>query len=146
MIKARQKGISAIIATIMLVMITVTLIATFYGWSTGLFSSISESVKRQTDISVIRSGMEFSIINAKNTSLTNINVVIRNSGTQNMDLDTLVAFVDNDAASDNAAGRLPPGNISSFNVISPFSLSNCDTHVLMISVAYTSDAYYVIKC
>ncbi|MBU3957598.1 MAG: type IV pilin [Nanoarchaeota archaeon] len=139
-----KKGISPIIATIMLLMITVALMSLFWAFSSGLFGSVTSGVSAQTDASIKRAGSEFTIINAKNTSLTNINVTIRNSGTQNLDFDTLAAFVDDNAASETASGAVLPGGTSTFAVTSPFSLTRC-SHVLRLSAAYASDAYYTIK-
>lgn len=140
------KGISAIIATIMLLMIAVALVGLFWSFSSGLFGSISLSAGQQANAAITRAGTELTIINAKNVSLTNINVTIRNSGTQNIDADTLIAFVDDNAASDTASGKLAPGNTANFMVISPFSLSRCGNHTLRLSVSYASDVYYAIKC
>lgn len=140
-----MKGISTIIAVILLLMITVALMSLFWSFSTGMFGSITTGVGRQTDMSITRAGTSFTIINAKNTSLTSIDVTIRNDGTQNMDLDTLVAFVDDSKASETASATLFPGGSSNFTVVSPFSMSECN-HVLRLSVAYASDSYYTIKC
>ncbi len=140
-----KKGISAIIATLMLLMITVALFSLFWAFSSDLFGSVTSDVKRQTDVAITKAGTEFTIINAKNSSLTNINVTVRNSGTQNIDLDTLVAFVDENKASETASGTIAPGNSSTFAVTPPFSMSKC-SHVLRLSIVYASDAYYTVKC
>ncbi len=141
-----KKGISAIIATIILLMITVALVGLLWSFSSGLFGSISASAGSQANAAITRAGTEFTIINARNTTLTAINVTVRNSGTQNIDLDTLAAFVDNSAASDTASGRLAPGSTSNFNVTSSFRLSQCGNHTLRLSVSYASDAYYTVQC
>jgi len=140
-----MKGVSTIIAVILLLMITVALMSMFWAFSSGLFGSVTSGANAQTDASIKRAGSELTIINAKNSSLTNIDVAIRNSGTQNLDLNTLVAFVDGNTASDNATSNIPPGNVSSFNVTSPFSMSKCN-HVLRLSIAYAPDSYYTIAC
>ncbi len=139
-----MKGVSTIIAVILLLMITVALVAVFWNFSGNIFGSISQNVGKQTDASITRSGTEFSIINARNTSSTSIDVTIRNSGTQNINLDTLVAFVDDNTTSETAAGTLAPGGSSAFTVTSPYSMTKCD-HVLRLSVAYASDSYYTVK-
>ncbi len=140
-----KKGISTIIATIMLLMITIVLFSLFWAFSGDLYSMITSNVGRQTDVAIIKAGTELTIIDAKNTSLTNIDVTIRNSGTQNLDLNTLVAFVDGDKASETASGSLAPGAASTFAVdVSPFSLSTCN-HVLRLSVAYADDVSYTIS-
>lgn len=141
-----KKGISTIIATIMLLMIAVALVSLMWSFSSGLFGSITEGAGKQADAAIIRAGTELSIISAKNTSLTNINVTIRNSGTQNIDADTLVAFVDDGTASDTASGRIAPGAVLNFAVTSPFPMSKCGSHSLRLSVAYASDVFYAIKC
>lgn len=139
-----MKGMSTIIAVILLLMITIALISLFWAFSTGVFDSITSNVGRQTGASITRAGSEFTIINAKNTSLTAISVTVRNSGTQNLDLDTLVAFVNDQKALDTASGTFAPAGASTFTVTSPFSLSTCN-HVLRLSVAYAPDSYYTIK-
>ncbi len=140
-----MKGVSTIIAVILLLMITVALMSLFWGFSTGMFGSITAGVGRQTDMAITRAGTAFTIINARNTSLTSIDVTIRNDGTQNMDLGTLVAFVDDNKASETASATLFPGGSANFTVVSPVSMSKCN-HVLRLSVAYASDIYYTIKC
>lgn len=140
-----MKGVSTIIAVILLLMITVALISLFWVFSTGLFSSITSNVGKQTDASITKAGSEFTIINAKNTSLTQISVTIRNSGTQNLDADTLVAFVDDNATAETASGTVAPGSTLVFTVTTPYSMSTC-SHVLRLSVAYSSDSYYTIAC
>ncbi len=140
-----MKGISSIIAVVMLLMITVSLVAVFWAFSSGVFSSLTSSVGSQTDANIKRAGSEFIIINAINTTFTGIQVSVRNSGTQNLDLDTLIAFVDDKTATETAAGKLVPGNAYGFTVTSPFSMSACN-HILRLSVAYAPDAYYMIKC
>lgn len=140
-----MKGISAIIVVIMLLMITVALFSLFWAFSGNLFGSITSNVKKQTDASIVRTGTELTIMNAKNSSLTNIDVTIRNSGTQNIDLDTLIAFVDDSKATETSSGTVAPGSTSTFTITSPFPMSTCE-HVLRLSVSYASDAYYTVKC
>ncbi len=142
-----MKGISTIIAVVMLLMITVALAALFWVFSNDVFGSVSGGVAKQTNSSIVRAGSEFAIINARNNSLTVIDVTIRNSGTQSLDLSTLVAFVDDRQTTDNVAVTLAPGDASSFTVTltPPFSMSKCN-HVLRVSMSYAQDEYAVINC
>ena len=140
-----MKGVSTIIAVILLLMITVALMSLFWAFSTGMFGSITAGVGRQTDAAITRAGTSFTIINARNTSNTSIDVTIRNSGTQNLDADTLVAFVDDNTTAETSSGQLAPGGILAFTVTTPYSMTKCN-HVLRLSVAYASDSYYTVKC
>lgn len=140
-----KKGVSAIIAVILLLMITVALMSLFWAFSSGVFGSVTAGAGAQTDASIKRAGSEFTIINAKNSSLTKIDVTVRNSGTQNLDAGTLVAFVDGNATAETASGALAPGGTLAFTVTTPYPMSTCN-HVLRLSVSYASDSYYTIAC
>lgn len=139
-----MKGVSSVIAAIMLLMITVALVSLFWAFSSGMFGSITSNVGSQTGAAIKRAGSEFTIINAKNSSLTKADVTIRNSGTQNLDADTLVAFVDDNATSETASGAIVPGGTLAFTITTPHSMTRCN-HALRLSVAYAPDSYYTIK-
>ncbi len=141
-----MKGISTIIAVLLLLMITVALFSLFYAFSMNMFGSVTSDLGGQTDAAIKKSGTELTIISAKNTSLTVIDVTIRNSGTQNIGLDTLVAFVDDTKASETASGAVAPGGTSTFTVTASASMSKCNSHVLMLSVADAPNSYSTIIC
>ncbi len=107
---AIMKGISTIIAVIMLLMITVVLLTLFWSFSNGLFGSVSGGVAKQTNASIVRAGSEFAIINAVETGATTASVTVRNSGTQSLDLDTIAAFVDDNAMCGGLYGDLNENN------------------------------------
>jgi len=94
-----MKGISAIIVVILFLLISVTLATVLYFWFSSTLKSVMGGVEAGVESSTSSMNTEISIINAKNTSLTDISVTVRNSGTSKIDLDTLVAFVDDRPAS-----------------------------------------------
>ncbi|MFZ3077061.1 MAG: hypothetical protein WA139_01270 [Candidatus Aenigmatarchaeota archaeon] len=140
-----MKGVSTIIAVIMLLMITVALMSLFWAFSSGVFGSVTTGASAQTDASIKRAGSGFTIINARNTTLTGIDITIRNSGTQNLDADTLVAFVDDNTTTETASGQIVPGGTLAFTATTPYSMTRCN-HILRLSIAYAPDSYYTITC
>lgn len=92
------KGISAVIATIMLLMITVALIGVFYVFTSGLVSSgtgaASEAASATTDRML--KTISLSTATCKNTTPTNnvINFTVQNVGTKDILAGELKVYVD----------------------------------------------------
>ncbi len=86
-----KKGISAVIAVIMLLMITVALIGMAYVWVSSAFSQVTEttgeSLKKGTETMATR----FVIVSAWNgtESTREINISLQNTGEANIQLDQL---------------------------------------------------------
>ena len=79
-----MKGVSAIIAMILIVMIVVSLVGMTWTWTTTLFSSISSTATNATTSATTNLGMQIGVVAAKfyASPTSHVNVTIRNRGTQ----------------------------------------------------------------
>jgi len=141
-----MKGISAIIVVILLLLISVSLASVVYLWFSSIITDVTGESTTNIRSTTNYMNTRMSIINAKNTSLTEISVTVRNSGTEKIDLDNLIAFIDDvEESSNTASGILDVGKTSTFTVTSANSMSTCE-HVLRISIASGSESSRMISC
>lgn len=95
-----RKGISAVIATIMLLMITVALIGVFWAFSNTLAESSTTAVGEAATATTERMLKQVAISGEKcgNTTPSNniINFTVQNIGTKNITADELKVFVDDE--------------------------------------------------
>jgi len=78
-----MKGVSPLIATVMLVVIVVSMVALISGWLTSMITGTRETVSNRTAESVSCSGASIeidSVYVTTNTSAGSATVVVRNSG------------------------------------------------------------------
>ncbi len=139
------KGISSIIVVILLLLISVSLASVLYLWFSSMMSGVTKDVTEDVGTTTSYLNTRLSILSARNTSTTEIVVTVRNSGTNKINLNKLVAFVDEVKANDTtASGFIDVGDVATFEVI-PFSnLTTCQ-HILKLSVI-GSEASRIISC
>ena len=113
-----MKGMSTIIVMILLVILVVAIIGLAWSWSTGLFGQITGSANDIVDNSQTTMGTSFSIISAREITTGIVSVTIRNTGTSEIDISKMGAFVDGDMKSiiDQPADPIEVGSIALFNV------------------------------
>ena len=112
-----MKGISNLVSTILILMITVILVGLSYVWFTSIFQSISESAGETVTGSSTAIATNFKIEAATNTTATTVATAIRNTGTQNINMTKISAYVsDSLQTTQGNTGILVPGNVSVFNV------------------------------
>ena len=111
-----NKGISTIIASIILLIITIGLAGTAYVFITGLISGFYSKVINVLDVSCTPSGLP---------NKANITIILSNDGTTNITDSELTVMVDNNIKSDKFT----------FNTIMPRSTE----------VATSSDSYEMNK-
>lgn len=141
-----MKGISAVIAVVLILMITVALASMAYVWFTTVFRTITVGTEEAATGGIAAMATKFTIESAHNATTdtwTGIAVTIRNTGTKNIDMDTIAAYVKGVSKTDDATGTLTPGMTGSFNVT--VTTVPCDG-ILKVTEATGYEAYATIKC
>ena len=96
-----KKGISAVIAIVLILMITIALAAMAYVWFTTVFGEISEEAGESAGDVTESMQTRFSIEAAKyNATASSVIISIRNTGTGEIDLTNVAAYVDGVASED----------------------------------------------
>lgn len=72
-----KKGITPVIAVVLLLMITIAMVGFAYVWFTRLMSTTTGAVSNQSEQQIAQMGQTIRIDNAKSTQ-----ILLRNSGTQ----------------------------------------------------------------
>lgn len=114
-----MKGISDIIAIILILLITVSLAALAYLWFTGILTDILGIAGNQTEQGAKTIGTKFAIDATVGYPIENkVGVVIRNTGTVNLDLQKLATYVNNMLYTGNQGlgDTLSPGAFTPFNI------------------------------
>ncbi|MBR9682412.1 MAG: hypothetical protein GOV02_01940 [Candidatus Aenigmarchaeota archaeon] len=104
-----MKGVSAVIAIVLILMITVALAAMSYVWFTNIFETLTESGTSAIDRTGQQLQASFSIESARYLSGNSTSVSIRNTGITTIDLDD-VAFYLNGIPSSVISG--PTGSLT----------------------------------
>lgn len=104
-----MKGISPIIASVLLVAVSLGVVGVFSGWAPELIQSITEQTSNQTEERLQCDQASMEIISAFHDS--NTTVSMRNRGSVDLDEVTLVAFDDQDAIQDQVNTSLGQGDI-----------------------------------
>ncbi len=108
-----MKGISAVIAVILILMITVALAAMAYVWFTGVFETITTGAGQAATGTATTIATSFSIAGATNTTKiggTNdpIEVYVTNTGSANITIENFVLLVDGEREDITESGQLGP--------------------------------------
>lgn len=112
-----MKGISAVIAVILMLLITVGLAAMAYVWFGTVFGSLTQPIGNETARIGKELGTKFTINAAKYVKLYDkVEVSITNSGSQDIDTSKMVAIIKETSASFGPMVMLPPGYPIGFNV------------------------------
>jgi len=88
-----MKGISAVLAMVLIVVITVAIIGLAYGWATGLFELTSEAGQKQVEGITESTQKSVDIVAASCDDTGNIVFTIKNTGTLAIEPDELDAFL-----------------------------------------------------
>ena len=124
-----MKGISAVIAVVLILMITVALAAMAYVWFTDVFGTITEGAGEAAEGAGDIIATSFSIDSARYLSEmidvggssdveSNVTVYLANSGSADIDLDTINVYVDGLLAGEANGfdGTLTPGETVSLKL------------------------------
>lgn len=110
-----RKGISALISTVLIMAVTVSLAGLFSSWAPGLINNVTNDVDNQTDERLTCNEGSVDIVSAKYYSGENTTAVIRNTGT--IDLKKLrISAWDNDLPMNSTTISVSPGNFTSENI------------------------------
>jgi len=102
-----MKGISAVLATVLIVVITVAIIGMAYGWSTGMFKMVSDTSKDETAQQISNIEKAVSIIAATCVSGNSITGgVSTDPGTNPPKTNTIIFTIKNIGTSDILSGEL----------------------------------------
>lgn len=113
-----MKGVSAVIAIILILMITVALAAMSYVWFTNVFQSLTGSASGTVNETGKLLATTISIDSSAYISGSDIKVSVRNSGTTSIPADTLGFYIRDIPATVTVkpSGDIAPGTIGYFTV------------------------------
>ncbi|MBU3896394.1 MAG: hypothetical protein KJ697_00455 [Nanoarchaeota archaeon] len=96
-----MKGISAVLATVLIVVITVAIIGMAYGWATGMFEMVGDTSEEQVSGATDSLSKTVEILTIKceyrdETHCDNVlTFAVKNTGTKNIASGEMGAFIDN---------------------------------------------------
>ena len=114
-----KKGVSAVIAIVLILMITVALAAMAYVFFTSVFTQISKGASESVSNVGTAVGTQLIIENVAGSGWPGwANITIRNVGTVNINLTKLSFYVDNTLMTDvhGNEGILSPGNYTEIDI------------------------------
>lgn len=101
----KRKGISPIIASVLLLAVTITVVSVFMGWAPNIADTVTDSAENQT---LHRINCDKASININsafyNSSSTNLTVSVRNNGRIALEKVSLAAFDANDRVLEQKTG------------------------------------------
>ena len=121
-----MKGISAVIAVILILMITVALAAMAYVWFTDVFETVTEGAGSAAEGTATTIATSFSIAGATNsTSGDTIEVYVTNTGSADMTIENFVLLVNNKRIETDQSGTLTPGETVTLSNDADTDTYNC---------------------
>lgn len=103
-----MKGISAVIATILLLLIVVAIVGFAFGFFQRIFSTAATATENQTASTLNQIGQSVQIDAVAGTAVT-----VRNKGTVDIQGSTLAFYVNNVPRTCTIAGSVAPGAVAS---------------------------------
>jgi hypothetical protein len=99
-------------------MIVVSLAGLAYIWFVDIMGKITESTAGVMNQTLVAFGTQFRIEVAKYDTNNNITVSLRNTGTQNIDMSKLAAYIEDETAEINSGntGIAEPGDVRTIGV------------------------------
>lgn len=111
---SKSKGISPIIAAVLLVAVTLGVVGVFSGWAPQLIQSLTESTTNTTEHRIDCDRASLEIMSATYDSGDTI-ATVRNRGRTDLSNVTVIGFV-NDQLSGQDSNNIPQGSVESFNI------------------------------
>ena len=141
-----MKGVSAIIAIVLLVMISVSLAGLAWVWFFGISNLLTNSATNATEEATARMGMQARLETARFYAPTYVNATIRNTGTVDINLTRLGIFIDGFLTTTYTpnTGKIAPGEISTINITN--ATPACTDKVLKITFPNGVEDYKTISC
>jgi FlaG/FlaF family flagellin (archaellin) len=112
-----MKGISDVIAEILILMIVVALAALGWTWFSGIFTELTDTAETSMTQTVSGMAQSFVIENAYcDTTVPELQFTIRNTGSDDIDDDKVVAYVEGSRLTLGLPGfDITPGLVGDFN-------------------------------
>ena len=146
-----MRGISEVIAIILILMITIALAAIAYAWFSGMFVGLTSNAG--TSITSTSNAMltDFSIENAKQTTTNgNVTVDIRNVGIATINASQIATYINSAPYLNDASTSCLNGGILSTDAVCQFNVTGITTSMcgssLMISTGSGFVEYETIDC
>ncbi len=112
-----MKGITPVIAIILLMMVTIAMVGFTYIWMKRVFSTTANSTSEQINSEQAKIAQRISIIKASNSTGE---ITIRNIGSQSIETSKLATFVNGNLVScDWGTSKLAPGDIATCSATCP---------------------------
>lgn len=131
------KGISAIIATILILLIAVGISGFSYVFFSQTTETVSTATETQTDVIQTQAGTQ-----ARIESVSNGNVYLRNTGILPLSLTALAFYVDNTAVSATGPAVIQPGEVGAYVLNSGQLASLPATAELRVSAGLLEDTFF----
>lgn len=149
-----MRGVSAVIAVILILMITVALAATSYVWFSEVFTTVTAGGTNVTARGVAGIATQFSIESARYGGVNNVTVAIRNTGSVAIDLTTSAAYISDQFAGVttkvNTAGTaitsLATGSIALLNVTNTTAIGDVCGDPIRMSFGAGTPQTATIRC
>ena len=130
-----MRGISSVIAIILILLIVVSLAALAYMWFINVFEALTGAAGETAESAERTLATDFKIESAKNETLDTIRVVLRNTGTIDIDMSKIAVYLDGsyqDASNlEGNVGTLSPDDVKTFNIT---NIANPCNRVLQVTV------------
>lgn len=141
-----MRGVSAIIATILILMITVSLAAMAYVFFTQTFGQVTGGAGNLTSSQMQAMATAFSLETAYNMTSSTVNVVLRNTGTADIDMSKVAVYISSKPATitGRSSTTLNPGNTGNINVSATAADCNKELDVTLATV--TAPQTITITC
>ena len=139
-----KKGISTVIAVVLLLLITVGIVWTVYTWLTGTMTEVTTGTGQAIGGQVETLTTDFMIVAAGYEGSNRAQVSISNTGTQNIDLSKIKVYVKGVEQTITAGntGTLNPGNTAKITFQN--STTVCDEVVRVAYAGVIKEA--VVEC
>lgn len=110
-----MKGISSLIGTVLVLLVTITAISLFSSWAPNLVQSVTDSTENQTNTAINCNEADLEILSAKYDN-NNVTVVARNKGNIELNSVRLEAWDNEIPINSTTTGNLKPADLVAENI------------------------------
>lgn len=115
---SRRKGISTLIGTVLVLLVTITVVSVFSSWAPNLVQDITTTTENQTMNQVDCNKADLEVLSAEynKSGDNNVTVVVRNKGNIKLDNIRLEAWADELPLNSTTASDLEPADYITKNI------------------------------